>query len=194
MKNIVRALVVLFALLAVGVVGADTTTTNYGFVKPSSGSAGWDAKINTNFDTIDTTIYDATGRGCVVERSTDQTAIALNDKILFNAELYDTDSIHDTTTNTSRLTVPSGVTKVKLSAAIYGSGVTGYEVYKNGVLLTSGGMGVTVNSILPNGVTSAVLVVTAGDYFELNADTGSSGTVCGTTCAGRSWFGMEIIK
>lgn len=52
MKRLLLCMTALLCLMA-GYVTADTTTTNYGYVKPSSGSSGWDAKINSNYDSID---------------------------------------------------------------------------------------------------------------------------------------------
>lgn len=54
MKRFIGMLAVL--LIVFGAAHADTTTTNYAFVKPSAGSAGWDAKLNANMDSIDTEI------------------------------------------------------------------------------------------------------------------------------------------
>jgi len=117
----------------------------------------------------------------------------------FTSEAYDTDNIHDNVTNPSRLTVPSGVTKVRLSGQLYS--VTGAmtllyaAIKKNGavfagnpfhmVSLTTAELAYTT---LP--APSPVVPVTAGDYFELYAGNGSTADATGT----YSWFAMEVIE
>lgn len=46
-------ILIILALLIPILALADSYTTNYRMTKPSRGSANWDTKINTNFDTID---------------------------------------------------------------------------------------------------------------------------------------------
>lgn len=117
------------------------------------------------------------------------------------SELYDTDSIHNMSTNTGRFTVPSGVTKVRLRGALGTFGVnTGSEVlvsvYKNGTALTAPrvGFNAEVSSTTEGEQTfcSPVLTVTSGDYFELFAYVVSSGTPYAT--ASYTWFEMEIVE
>lgn len=55
-----KALLVIIAILCVAgqvMAAADTYTTYYNLTKPGRGSASWDTKINTNFDTIDSRLY-----------------------------------------------------------------------------------------------------------------------------------------
>jgi hypothetical protein len=135
-------------------------------------------------------------RGALVNNSVGQT-LATSDTLEFDSEIYDTDSIHDTVTNNTRLTVPSGVTRVKLkgqcgvSATITGS-IT-MSMTKNGA---TPDVGVTQKidysaSSPVVQVFSPVFDVTASDYFELNI---SGATGSPSTSTTNTWFAMEIIE
>jgi hypothetical protein len=142
-------------------------------------------------------------RGALVKKAADQTAAnyTAGANVAWDAEDYDTDAIHDNVTNNSRLTVPSGVTKIRLSAAIEVlAGTLGTNnfvlltITKNGAnfpgrpgqLVSSGHNGAFVNVVSP------VVTVTAGDYFQANLviQTDTSVTIESDT----SWFAMEIVE
>ena len=119
----------------------------------------------------------------------------------FEQETYDTDSIHDNATNPTRLTVPSGVTKVRLTGQIaYAAGTSGLRqarIEKDGAQLE----GTPQVSVVSAGsdylnVTSAVLPVAGGNYFELIGLQISGGALNAVGSAGgvSSWFGMEIVE
>lgn len=108
------------------------------------------------------------------------------------SESYDTDSIHSTVTNTGRLTVPSGVVKVRLSAGItLTSGATSVivRIDKN---VSSAYPGVP-NPINDGGavVSTPVLNVTGGDFFQCVVR--QSGAAAENVDV-NSWFAMEIIE
>lgn len=142
-------------------------------------------------------------RGALVYRSTDHTWINYTSGavIAWDSESYDTDSIHDNTTNNSRLTVPAGVSKVRLSGHVRLTdadvGLSAYlRIQKNGTTSYIG-----IGSSTKNGgnfseywaeVTSAVLAVTPGDYFELFLLVLSDTSL--TVAADASWFAMEVIE
>ena len=153
----------------------------------------------------------AIGRGCLVTLSADEAiANGTNVHVSWDSETggYDTDTIHDTVTNNKRLTVPTGVTKVRLSAqVVWESSATGVRriiLSKNDETTTPAtalGMpsdwapasgGVHVNSFC-----SPIITVVATDYFTLDAYQTSGGSLnVDATAAGfgESWFSMEIIK
>lgn len=115
-------------------------------------------------------------------------------------EVYDTDSIHDESTNNTRLTVPSGVTKVKLKAqgAYNGTGTTGNAtllwIRKNGSTAYLGAAKSFVETTTASGsvqVESPVLEVTAGDYFEALFEMESDTSI--VLVANLTWFAMEIV-
>jgi hypothetical protein len=139
----------------------------------------------------------STFRGCLVYSSTNLTYTTSDTELLWNSEYYDTDGIHSTSTNTGRLTVPAGVTKIKLTCcAQYTSSSSGTytiaRIYKNGVTsyfrwISATPLGVGI------AITTPAFIVTADDYFQfyLFAQAGS-GTL--TNNAPNTSFAMEIIE
>lgn len=99
-------------------------------------------------------------------------------------EQYDTDGIHSTVANTDRLTVPAGVTKVKLNAQVMSNG--------GAQLLLGASFDCPISpNVYGNPVMSfqtPVIDVAPGDYFTL-AINGTSATGPGQ----YSWFAMEIV-
>jgi len=148
----------------------------------------------------------STFRGALVyESSADQTITTATDtQLTFDAEVYDTSGFHSTVTNTGRLTIPNGVSKVRLQAAVYCSNgvATGrriLNIYKNGS--ATGFVGTSRSEIAPNATiafrlqtTSPILEVQEGDYFEANfyQDSGSSMNV--TYSTSETWFSIEVIE
>lgn len=141
-------------------------------------------------------------RGAVVY-STAATTIpaALGEaKIAFNSELIDTDSIHSTSVNTTRLTVPAGVTRIRLIGAFrfsntHATGRWGLSFSKNNASLTPLTVRVDVEGnaegIVNSQLTSPTLPVVAGDYFEfsVSAFAGTSDT----SDVNNTWFEMQIL-
>lgn len=147
-------------------------------------------------------------RGALVyDSSGPSIANATDTQITYNQESYDTDSIHDIGSNPSRLTVPSNITKVRLSTNVnWAKNATGQRsitIYKNGTGNYQG-MPSKYDQAGPAGgsdtthsqtITSPTLEVTAGDYFEVNVYQTSTGALGTSGIAGNfNWFAMEIIE
>lgn len=139
--------------------------------------------------------------GAVVTHSIDQAIVnGAFTALSFDSEDQDTDTIHDTVTNNSRLIVPTGVTKIRLHGQVsFDTHATGYRqiaAYKNGSIQYRTLRTSTPTSIpLEIGTSSPVLTVTAGDYFELRAFQNSGGTLNArgdASGSGLTWFEMEI--
>lgn len=149
-----------------------------------------DAEVNNTF------------RGALVKQTSNQiltTGVKTN--ITFNAEEYDTDSIHDISANNERLTVPSSVTRVRVVGSVKftgnGTGVRELEIQKNGAANFRGAS--TVKQQNPHAsftetlfFSSAVIAVVATDYFTLNAFQNSGGNLDAQTI--DTWFALEIIE
>jgi hypothetical protein len=150
--------------------------------------------------------------GALVYKSVDQTALNASSvtAMTWNSEQYDVGGWHDTGSNTSRLTVPSGVTHVKLTARLSATLVTdGVDFYcwiaQNGnVVAGSRTINMPFAVFMGAGaphitLASGPLAVTPGDYFELYIVTGSAGggdtsiTITGGATDG-SWFAIEAIE
>ena len=110
---------------------------------------------------------------------------------------YDTDSFWDGGTP-SRLTVPAGVTRVRMMANLeWQTSPTNQliEIRKNGTSVLGGGSFIVRGdggySNQMRNITSAVMEVTPGDYFELMVYVGSSAEVKNLD---RTWICLEVVE
>lgn len=138
-------------------------------------------------------------RGAVVKKTADQTAADYSTAavVAWTGEISDTDTIHDNATNNSRLTVPTDVTRVKLKANIELANLTAdtwaaIKIRKNAAAFDGQGSAIveTGSTIAYLNAESAVVTVTAGDYFDVTLQ--AEDTSIDVVAAG-SWFSMEIV-
>jgi hypothetical protein len=120
--------------------------------------------------------------GCSVTRTAAQSiANTTYTAIAFTTEDYDTDAIHDNSTNNTRLTVPSGKGgKWQITGPVTFANGTGYRIvriYKNGVGLISLSSAPTVSGDNTTGVVSNVFNLSAGDYLEVFVYQNSGGAL-----------------
>ena len=135
-------------------------------------------------------------RGAVVYQATNQSIPALTyTAISFDAERIDTDGIHSNSVNNSRMTVPTGVTKIRFfgqTGLQPGAGSPELVLYKNGSIFT--GPPVPRTNMQGSGgdvytqFVSSVITTTAGDYWEFVVKCGAANTYINQT-----WFEMQII-
>lgn len=172
-------------------------------------AADWNAVINNvNFIGSGTA---SVGRPAVMATSTATTSLTQDTwvgPIAFAAtDEYDTATMHDTTTNNGRLTVPSdGAGLYQITAEIYADAHTQFEpihlmIRKNSAGSSTGGTRVaqSTNAFSTNGVVltgasiACVVRLAASDYVELYVMSEASGPelLAGTTQAHR--FGMYWI-
>jgi hypothetical protein len=170
------------------------------FWDDSAGAFAW-LSLHGNLEVSGTTLKPK-HRGALVTKSADQTAADFTTPtaIPFDAESYDSDTIHDTATNNSRLTVPSGASKVRIIGQCRLTSVTA-DLFVNLSILKNGGssfdgfpaqnaeIGATIEKV---NVSSPVLVVTPGDYFELMLEVQTDTSI--TVATVGTWFAMEIIE
>ena len=130
-------------------------------------------------------------------------ANSTNTIIDWDSEDYDTSTIHDTVTNPSRLTVPAGVTRIKLHAQIcFDANATGVRrvlIYKYGaewvrqpyvnIAAPATGPGIII-------ISSPAYTVSATDYFTVAVLQSSGGALnlAGGNSNPSSYFAMEIIE
>lgn len=101
----------------------------------------------------------------------------------YNAETYDTDSFHSTSTNTSRFTIPSGkggyyALHVMLTYQENGTGIRDLRFYKNGSELQMLRLfGSSTANALTGLFGTYVGNFAAGDYLECYAYQNSGGTL-----------------
>ena len=128
--------------------------------------------------------------------------------VALNSEAYDTDTIHDNVTNNSRLTVPTGITRVRLTGYVKwqpnGSSFRLMKIRKNGAagtidddqagfepdMFTS-----AANDSVPDAgvlIDSGIIRAVATDYFELQVSQESGVSL--NLLAGDYWFQMDLIE
>lgn len=143
-------------------------------------------------------------RGALVTKSANQTTADYTTAtaISWNTEVggYDTDNIHDNSIQNTRLTVPTGVTKVSLAGQADLASVTADQwvlltIRKNGspAYVGAGRQASEIGASAPTiQARTADIDVTAGDYFELFMQIESDNSV--TVNAQSTWFQMRIIE
>ena len=74
------------------------------------------------------------------------------------------------------------------------------QIYKNGASWNAAGTGVVRLETAPTtdharlAIYTAIVEVTAGDYFELMAYQNSGGALSTIIGVGATWFSMELVK
>lgn len=140
------------------------------------------------------------GKGALAYASATQ-SIANSGNIAFSNEIYDTNGIFESVTNPDRLTVPSGVQKIRITGQVTVSQTSG-GTYRGIVLNKNGGsfggasgnsqaLSVLFDLVMP--ISSPILTVSAGDYFTIQYfedGTGINNIVGGSA---NTWFAMELI-
>lgn len=117
--------------------------------------------------------------------------------ITWQAEDVDTSSFW-TVGAPTRITIPVGVAKVRLTGSVrFSTGTTGIRqiiLTKNGAAFAGEGSArdISSESTQDMQVMSAVVDVTAGDYFEMSALVGASSISVAAT--DRTWFQIEVIE
>jgi len=137
-------------------------------------------------------------RGARVTNSADLAIGYTATTLTWDTESYDTDSIHSTVTNTERLTVPSGVSYVRIKGHVQirddeTTDMTTLTLLKNDATIQTATIISDTDYVSSAGYTlemdSGVIAVSAGDYFHLTV----SG-VTNNTESDYSWFAMEIVE
>jgi hypothetical protein len=141
-----------------------------------------------------------TFRGALVLKAADQTTAnyTAGALVAWDEESYDVGGWHDNVTNNTRLTVPAGVTRVRLNLSLLITAISGdvfvqVLLYKNGAIVDGGGslLADAAGLAYRGGLTSAVLAVTAGDYFEVHLTVETDTSV--TVAEAGSHFAIEKI-
>jgi hypothetical protein len=134
--------------------------------------------------------------GCSIKRENVSTAMTANTAfaVAFTTQNFDTDSFHDTSTNNTRITIPSGKGGKYLVSAFVNNafGTNAYallSLYKNGAQFTAGGFregNIGRNNGEPIINSTQVVELAASDYLELYYQQQNSETV-------NMWFVMSAI-
>jgi hypothetical protein len=139
--------------------------------------------------------------GVSVYKSGDQTiSNATATAITFDSELFDTDSLHSTSTNTSRLTVPTGkggkyLVCGTVAFAANTTGNRGIYIYKNGSIINYATIIQTV-TVASNGTFAPFSIVTqlsAADYIEIFVYQSSGGNLAVTSTSKETSVQMSYL-
>lgn len=118
--------------------------------------------------------------------------------LTWDQEEYDTDAFHDNVTNNSRLTVPAGVTKIRLAGGaisnVSSSFTFGLRIVKNGSASapSNGQWSTTGFSNGLQSIASPTIEVIAGDYFEMEAVVSTAGR--DVVSGPETFFAMEVVE
>lgn len=140
-------------------------------------------------------------RGASVTKSLAQTVNSgATDLITFDTNIIDTDSIHSTSVNTERLTVPSGVSLIRLRALIFGEFRNVSSSVPGGLLIVNSNLNGEIFRILSplafselnstRAFATPIIPCTAGEYFTLSLKNGATQADDISTF---SFFEMEIM-
>ena len=140
--------------------------------------------------------------GALVYLSSQSIPNATVTAVNWTAESYDTVACHDNVTNNTRLTVPAGYTKARLTCAInFSANATGdreVQIYSSGSPRPLGTpyMRHAAANIVSLALSTAIMPVTAGEYFECMVSQNSGGalSVTGGTAPGGSYFSIELFN
>lgn len=136
-------------------------------------------------------------RGCHLRLSADQAiGNAALTAVTWDTEIEDTDAFHSTVSNTSRITIPAGITAIRIGGhSVWTANATGRrytQIKKNGVQFDGNPVDNRVASDTGDiTIWSPKLIVTAGDYFELYVYQSSGGNLSVLGGAGFCWFAIE---
>ncbi|RWO39492.1 MAG: hypothetical protein EOS11_22120 [Mesorhizobium sp.] len=144
-------------------------------------------------------------RGVTLRRTSDLTGVATGTSVAWQAAVRDTDSFW-TAGSATRITIPAGITKVRLFGSIEfealgTAGSVGAFPLKNGSAFAapdmyaseharSGTTGFTANR---SAFFTSILDVTAGNYFELQAAFNMAGQDQ-VLAHVRTWFELEVVE
>ena len=133
-------------------------------------------------------------KGALVRRASTLSITTTPTSVPFTDATYDTDAFWSGSAPT-RLTVPAGVTKVRLWARLRwtgGSANHGARIYKNGAAFVGQGDFKAASGYTDADYSfgSAVVAVTAGDYFELQPYASATRT----GAANELQFAIEVVE
>jgi len=159
-------------------VGNDPTTTST-FWKRVGGFDGASAFADSAFNIPDNV----------------ETAIPLDD------ESFDTKSFHDNVTNNTRITIPTGVSRVSLTGQITTANASAGTFLQFRIDINDSGNTPAATTTIPRAtgleaqnVSTGPIDVVSGDYFELKVLQDTGGVLAITTGAARTYLNIEVLE
>jgi len=118
--------------------------------------------------------------------------------LTFDTEAFDTDAYHSTSSNTARITIPTGkggyfLVTARVSYASNSTGTRGLWLRKNGTeVATSFTQPVSTGDITTVQI-NQVMALAVGDYITMNAYQGSGGALNTATDQGKTYFAVQYL-
>lgn len=175
-------------------------TANDTFTRLGIGTAGQVLKVNSGATAPEWgAAAGGSFSGCSLTQSGAQTiSNTTQTDLLFANETFDTDGYHSTSSNTNRITIPSGKSGYFLVTArtAFAANTTGTRInwiIKNGTTEIStvyAGAAVSDNTSV---VTSAIVSLVAGDYITLNVYQTSGGNLNTVTDQFKTNFAIQYL-
>ena len=137
-------------------------------------------------------VIDSAFQGALVNRSSNQAySAATMTTVQWNQEVYDTGGYHDNSTNPSRFTIPAnGVYRISCNILVNASTYAWGRMKVNGTVIV--GCPQTSHDLDCDyiNLVSAPLVLTAGDYVEVEIQTNLAGNI---GAGNDTWFAIEKV-
>ena len=137
--------------------------------------------------------------GCALTQSSAQSiSNTTQTDLTFDTETFDTDGYHSTSSNTARITIPSGkggyfLVTARVSYASNSTGSRGLWLNKNGTsVATSFGQPSSTGDITTIQI-NHIMSLAVGDYITMNAYQGSGGSLNTATDQGKTYFGVQFL-
>lgn len=171
------------------------------YISTSSSNTGNDPTENLSVWSASGNIF----RGALAYPSVTQSIPnSITTTLNFDSEEYDTDSFHDNSVNNSRLTIPSGVSRVRVFAqATFDANATGIRrvsIISNissQISFTTSNVNALVIFSTSINIVSPVIDVSSGDFFQLTVLQTSGGNLdtLGLSLGSSSTFlSIEVIE
>ncbi len=146
-------------------------------------------------------------RGALLRRSSDATSLTFPWLAAWQTAVYDTDTFWSAG-NPTRLTVPAGVTRVRLHGSVRlpdaaGTGAINLQILRNGAAPSATYPGTAAWSVRVGGTgfsdnpaffITPVLAVSPGDFFELRVNRTGLGTPTTVLADAATFLAIEVIE
>lgn len=140
----------------------------------------------------------ASFKGCSIHGGGDfGVSSATQTVVSWDAERYDTDAFHSTSTNNSRITIPTGLGGYYLVQGKVSWNTTNTAGDRRGVTLYKNGTGLANVAYAPTEYTGGVFTYvgnfTAGDYLQIYVYQNSGSTINANNTEDNSWFSVTYL-
>ena len=137
--------------------------------------------------------------GCGLTQSSAQSiSNTTQTDLTFDTESFDTDAYHSTSSNTARITIPSGkggyfLVTARVSYASNSTGTRGLWLRKNGTEVATCFTQPVATSDITTVQINQIMALAVGDYITMNAYQGSGGALNTAVDQGKTYFAIQYL-